>query len=106
MTETPQKVKLKLGNLDSIPPKYPARVKLLQLGRQNIALMRQKPAEAFKIDDVFKEAFGFLINAWRSVVHLGRNELGVDFDSGTCYLTLHTSHTSSPFFNFRNAQRR
>lgn len=83
MSETPQKkVKLNLGNLSSMPPKYRAQVKLLQLGRQNAAILRQKPAEIFKMDEVFKEAYGNSNGAWRSALHRVRTEVGIDMDEG------------------------
>lgn len=81
MGDTPKKkVKLNLGSIESMPPRYRAHVKLLMLGKKNVAILKQKPAEIFQMDEVFKEAYGSSNNAWRSALYKVREELDVDMD--------------------------
>ena len=74
---SPKKVKIDLSNLENMPPRYRAHVKLLKMGKDNNELLKNKPEELFKLDPDFKEAYGTTCAAWRSLVHRIREECDV-----------------------------
>lgn len=81
MADTPtKKLKINLGPMDIMPARFRASMKLQALGRQNVMLLKQKPSEIFQMDELLKEAYGSLNNAWRSAVYRAREELGIDVD--------------------------
>lgn len=45
MTESLKSSEIILSSLHNLPPKHHANVKLLCLGKHNVATMKQKPAE-------------------------------------------------------------
>lgn len=61
-------------------PKYRAKIRLLQLGRNYPAILEQKQMGIFQMDQVFKEAFGSANTTWRSTFHRVHKDLDIDMN--------------------------